>query len=47
MYTCAHVGILYDFNSNRQHILQGHVSLQYFLNDMYPVNMVSTDHDES
>ncbi|XP_052797898.1 cilia- and flagella-associated protein 251-like isoform X2 [Mya arenaria] len=24
MYTCAHVGILYDFNSNRQHILQGH-----------------------
>ena len=34
MYTCAHVGILYDFKSNRQHILQGHVSLsvksQYF-----------------
>ena len=26
MYTCAHVGILYDFKSNRQHILQGHVS---------------------
>ncbi|KAL4223798.1 Cilia- and flagella-associated protein 251 [Mactra antiquata] len=24
MYSCAHVGILYDFNSNRQHILQGH-----------------------
>ncbi|KAL3856807.1 hypothetical protein ACJMK2_011524 [Sinanodonta woodiana] len=29
MYTCAHVGILYDFKSNRQHILQGHSSPVY------------------
>ena len=28
MYTCAHVGILYDFKSNRQHILQGHVRIE-------------------
>lgn len=26
MYACAHVGVLYDFENNRQHILQGHVS---------------------
>lgn len=27
MYACAHVGVLYDFENNRQHILQGHVSI--------------------
>ncbi|XP_071181145.1 cilia- and flagella-associated protein 251-like isoform X1 [Mytilus edulis] len=24
MYACAHVGVLFDFENNRQHILQGH-----------------------
>lgn len=26
MYACAHVGVLYDFENNRQHILQGHIN---------------------
>ncbi|XP_033747234.1 cilia- and flagella-associated protein 251-like isoform X1 [Pecten maximus] len=26
MYACAHVGVLYDYEANRQHILQGHAN---------------------
>ncbi|XP_071110877.1 cilia- and flagella-associated protein 251-like [Haliotis cracherodii] len=26
MYPCAHVGVLYDFHNNKQHILQGHAN---------------------
>jgi len=35
MYACAHVGVLYDFENNRQHILQGHVSVVNKLNLSY------------
>ena len=27
MYPCAHVGVMYDYEKNQQHILQGHVSI--------------------
>ena len=27
MYTCSHVGVMYDFENNKQFILQGHVSI--------------------
>ena len=27
MYTCAHTGVLYDILSNKQTLLQGHVSM--------------------
>lgn len=28
MYTCAHTGVVYDFEKNSQTLLQGHVCLQ-------------------
>lgn len=31
MYSCAHVGVMYDFKNNKQHILQAHVSVPMFV----------------
>ena len=40
MYACAHTGVLYDFENNKQTLLQGHVSNVNVHNHLIVITML-------